>query len=94
MQIIFMPTIYLLIKGKVQGVFYRASAKEIANELGVTGWIKNTREGNVEAMVSGKEDQLEKFVKWCKEGPDKAAVEEVIVTQKEEAPFKGFNIVR
>ena len=89
-----MPTVHLLIKGKVQGVFYRATAKEIANELGVTGWIKNTREGNVEVTVSGNERQIEKFTKWCKQGPDKATVDEVIVTQKEEATFKGFMIIR
>jgi len=89
-----MPTVHLLIKGKVQGVFYRATAKEIANELGVTGWIKNTREGNVEVTVSGNEQQVEKFMKWCKQGPDKATVDEVIVTQMEEAIFNGFMIIR
>ena len=89
-----MSTIHLLIKGKVQGVFYRATAKQIANDIGLTGWIKNTREGNVEATVSGNEQQLEKFVRWCKQGPDKALVEEVIVTQKEEETFNGFMIVR
>ena len=89
-----MPTINLLIKGNVQGVFYRATAKQIANELGVTGWIKNTNEGSVEVTVSGNEQQLEKFVNWCKKGPDKAAVKEVVVTQKDETSFKGFSIVR
>jgi len=89
-----MATIHLLIKGNVQGVFYRATAKQMANELGLTGWVKNTMEGNVEAMVSGNEHQLEKFTKWCKRGPDKAGVEEVIVTRKEETTFNGFTIVR
>jgi len=89
-----MPTSHLLIKGKVQGVFYRATAKQMANELRLTGWIKNTKEGDVEVTVSGNNQQLEKFVNWCKRGPDKAAVEEVVVTQKEETTFKGFNIVR
>ena len=89
-----MPTSHLLIKGKVQGVFYRATAKQMANELRLTGWIKNTKEGDVEVTVSGNNQQLEKFVNWCKKGPDKAAVEEVVVTQKEETTFKGFNIVR
>ena len=89
-----MPTSHLLIKGKVQGVFYRATAKQMANELGLTGWIKNTKEGDVEVTVSGNKQQLEKFVKWCKRGPDKAAVEEVVVTQKEETTFNNFNIIR
>ena len=69
-----MPTIHLLIEGKVQGVFYRATAKQIATQLGLTGWIKNTKDGNVEATVSGDELQLQNFAKWCKQGPDKAEV--------------------
>ncbi|MEP6596634.1 MAG: acylphosphatase [Ginsengibacter sp.] len=89
-----MPTIHLLIKGKVQGVFYRATAKQLASELGLTGWIKNTREGNVEATISGDEKHLKNFEKWCKQGPDKAVVEEVVVTQKEETAFNSFMIVR
>lgn len=89
-----MPTIHLLIKGKVQGVFYRATAKQIANELKLTGWIKNTKEGNVEVTASGDGHQLEYFVKWCKQGPDKAKVEEVIVTNKEPATFNSFMILR
>lgn len=89
-----MPTIHLLISGKVQGVFYRASAKELANQLKLTGWIKNTREGDVEIMVSGEQEQLDKFTRWCEEGPDEANVEEVIVTNKDEATFNGFTIIR
>jgi acylphosphatase len=89
-----MPTNHLLIKGKVQGVFFRATAKDVAKKLNLTGWIKNTKEGNVEATVSGEEQQLQKFTKWCKQGPDKAIVEEVIVTQKEETTFNGFTVIR
>ena len=61
-----MPTVHLLIKGKVQGVFYRASAKNIAKENGITGWIKNTKEGDVEAMISGSQEQVDMFIKWCR----------------------------
>jgi acylphosphatase len=89
-----MPTTHLLIKGEVQGVFYRATAKKIADQLNLSGWIKNTKEGNVEVMISGDEPQLEKFLKWAKQGPDKAEVEDVIVTKKEETNFNGFTIVR
>ena len=45
-----MPTIHLLIKGTVQGVYYRASAKEVADRLHLSGWVKNTREGHVEVL--------------------------------------------
>ncbi len=89
-----MPTMHLLIKGDVQGVFYRATAKKIADKLNLTGWIKNTKEGDVEAMITGKENQLEEFIEWCRNGPEKAGVEDVIVTQEKETSFDDFEIVR
>ena len=89
-----MPTIHLLIKGDVQGVFYRATAKKIADGLNLTGWIKNTKDGDVEAIVTGDEAQLQQFINWCKHGPDKAKVEHVIVTQEKEMPFDDFEIIR
>jgi len=73
-----MPTIHLLIKGKVQGVYYRASAKEVADRLHVTGWIRNTREGHVEVLASGSEEDVRRFITWCKRGPERAVVEAVI----------------
>ncbi len=89
-----MPTVQLLIKGEVQGVFYRATARQIANRIGITGWIKNTRDGNVEATVSGTEVQLQKFISWCKKGPEKAVVDEVVVIEKQEISFDEFVVVR
>lgn len=89
-----MPTIHLLIKGKVQGVFYRATAKKVADQLTVKGWIKNTQEGNVEAMLTGSDDQLQEFIKWSKIGPEKAHVTHVTVTVKEENIFDDFEIIR
>ena len=89
-----MPTTHLFIKGKVQGVFYRAAAKDIAHRLGVTGWIKNTDNGDVEAEVFGTEQQLKNFINWCKQGPDKARVSEVISTLKKETIYNEFVIVR
>lgn len=89
-----MPTIHLLIKGEVQGVFYRASAQKIANKLTVTGWVKNTAEGNVEALVTGNERSLTQFIAWCKQGPEKATVTDVIVTPGNETFFTEFEIIR
>jgi acylphosphatase len=89
-----MPTVHLLVKGKVQGVFYRASAKEIAEELGVTGWIKNTEEGDVEITATGSDEQLQKFIEWCKIGPRRAIVTRVETCELEEASFKGFDVIR
>lgn len=89
-----MPTIHLLIKGKVQGVFYRASAREEAEKLGVTGWIRNTPAGDVEALVSGGEIQLARFIDWCKNGPRRARVDEVITEPAAEQVFQEFSIAR
>ncbi len=87
-----MPTYHLTISGKVQGVFYRASAKQIASKTGITGWIKNTKEGNVEAMVSGTEDQLQPFLAWCKQGPSGARVLNVQIMPEQETHFNDFSI--
>lgn len=89
-----MPTFHLLIKGKVQGVFYRATAAEKAEELGIAGWIKNTAEGDVEALVTANEAQLKQFIDWCKQGPRRANVAEVILTEQDEIVFESFSVIR
>jgi acylphosphatase len=89
-----MPTVHLLIKGKVQGVFYRATAKDVAKELGLTGWVKNTKEGNVEALASGSDEQLQQFISWCRQGPAKAIVTDVAINFIEEEVFEAFSIIR
>jgi acylphosphatase len=89
-----MKTIHLLIKGKVQGVFYRATAKKVAEQLGINGWIKNTKEGNVEVIVTGNEERLNEFLNWCKQGPKDAKVKDITVTTKSPDAFNGFSIVR
>jgi acylphosphatase len=85
---------HLIIKGKVQGVFYRASAKDTAKALGVKGWIKNTQVGNVEALVTGTDDQVNAFIEWCRKGPPDAVVKDIIVTDNEASGFADFRIVR
>ena len=74
-----MKTIRLIIKGKVQGVFYRATAKDVAHMLGVKGWVKNLPDNNVEIIATATDKLLQKFIAWCKQGPPKARVDEVIV---------------
>ncbi len=89
-----MPTVHVEIKGKVQGVFFRATAKRVAEKLHLTGWIKNTDNGNVKAVVTGKKEEIEMFIDWSKQGPENAKVFEVIVTNKEEIFFNNFYIKR
>ncbi|MGZ3949276.1 MAG: acylphosphatase, partial [Flavisolibacter sp.] len=62
--------------------------------IGVSGWVKNTEEGDVEIMATGSKEQLQKLVEWCKVGPRRAVVTEVSVTDKEEISFKTFDVIR
>jgi acylphosphatase len=89
-----MPTIEILISGEVQGVFFRVTAKDIADELGIKGWVKNTEDGNVQAIATGTQQQLDKFVKWCKQGPPKAKVENMKLTEVQEQTFNTFKVLR
>ena len=89
-----MPTVHLIIKGRVQGVFYRATAKDVADEIGVTGWVKNTEEGNVEILATGSDTQLRKLIDWCRIGPKKAVVTEVEISENKEENFKSFEVLR
>ena len=89
-----MPTIHLIIKGKVQGVFYRASAKKAANSLSLNGWVRNKENGDVELLVTGPSDRLKQFTDWCREGPAGAIVSELIETVQEESTFDSFSIIR
>lgn len=89
-----MKTIRLTIKGKVQGVFFRATAKDIADELGVKGWVKNLPDRNVEIRATATEALLQKFIDWCKLGPPKAKVDDVIVEVLDLEEFNSFRIIR
>jgi acylphosphatase len=90
-----MPSIHLLIKGKVQGVFFRASTKDMAEKLDIRGWVKNTEEGDVEVRAQGEEESLEKFIAWCRKGPSKAIVTHVEINRDlPEEKFDRFRIAR
>ncbi|MCB0386598.1 MAG: acylphosphatase [Bdellovibrionales bacterium] len=69
--------LHLTIHGKVQGVFYRTSAKDKAEDLLLTGWIRNIQNNTVEAELEGDRENLEKFLNWCYAGPDLAEVTKV-----------------
>ena len=89
-----MKTIRLTIKGKVQGVFYRATAKDVADQLGIKGWVKNLPDNNVEIRATSTEQILQQFMNWCKQGPPKAKVDDVIVEELSLEEFNGFRIIR
>ena len=89
-----MKTIRLTIKGKVQGVFYRATAKDVADQLGIKGWVKNLPDNKVEIKATASEEILQKFMNWCNQGPPRAKVNDVIVEELSLEEFKGFSIIR
>ena len=81
------------ISGRVQGVFYRTSTRDKADELGITGYVKNLANGDVEAVFQADPDTVEQMIQWCYKGPPSSAVQSV-VTQKLESPemFHSFEI--
>jgi acylphosphatase len=81
---------HLIISGRVQGVGYRASMIDEARRLGVTGWVRNRRDGTVEAVVDGDEQAVEAIVAWARRGPPGARVSGVAV-EETSGTFAGFD---
>ncbi|TCJ15128.1 acylphosphatase [Rubrobacter taiwanensis] len=84
---------HVYVSGRVQGVFFRDSAREEAERRGVTGWIRNLPDGRVEAVFEGEPKMVDEMVEWCGEGPKHARVENVDVSYEEAAGgFSGFEV--
>ena len=66
-----------IIEGRVQGVFFRHHTQEMAFKLGVKGWVKNRRDGNVEAVFEGDNEKVDQVIQWCHRGPPEARVMKV-----------------
>lgn len=82
----------ILVTGKVQGVFYRASARNKAESLNITGFAQNQRDGSVLIEAEGDETALLEFVTWCRKGPTNAVVKDVAVTEKENVGYLSFSV--
>jgi acylphosphatase len=80
---------HLIIHGRVQGVGFRESMRWEAERLGVTGWVRNRRDGTVEAVVDGNPDSVTRIVQWAHRGPPAAKVTQVAVSEAD-GPFAGF----
>ncbi len=81
------------IYGRVQGVWYRASAQQQASKLGLSGWVRNEDDGSVGAEAQGAEGSLEAFIEWCWRGPQHAEVKQVeIEEQPVQAGSQGFHV--
>jgi acylphosphatase len=85
--------VHVLISGRVQGVWYRASTKQKAEELGITGWVRNTKDGNVEATFEGEEEKIDEMINWCYKGPSLAKVSNIDIKNNQEIiGFDEFKI--
>lgn len=82
-----------IVTGKVQGVFYRDSARQKAEALGVTGWVKNNDDGAVELHACGDEENVRALLDWLWEGPSAAQVNDVIFQVIDEEKHDKFNII-
>jgi len=84
----------IIVKGKVQGVFFRASTKEQAELLGVNGEVWNKPDGSVALIAEGEEQNVNALIQWCYAGPAKAMVKEVIVNEGVVKGYKNFMVKR
>ena len=84
----------ITVKGKVQGVFYRAMTKAVADQLGVKGKVRNEANGDVFIEAEGDKLSLELFMDWCREGPEKAVVTSVETLDGDLKNYRNFDVVK
>ncbi len=82
----------VMISGKVQGVFFRASAEDEARSRGLAGWVRNTPDGQVEGVFEGERAAVETMIAWCRRGPPAARVTGVAVTWEGPRGERGFSV--
>jgi acylphosphatase len=83
---------HVVVHGRVQGVFFRDTARRKADSQGVAGWVSNRPDGTVEAVLEGEQDAVESMLRFFREGPRGAVVERVEVTEEEPEGLTGFAI--
>jgi acylphosphatase len=89
-----MRAVDLTVTGLVQGVFFRATLRDRANDLGVSGWVRNEPDGSVAAHLEGPPDAVDALVEWCRHGPSDAEVDSVEVVQTSTTGVEGFSVRR
>jgi acylphosphatase len=83
----------VIVSGRVQGVFFRASCAEEARRRGLTGWVRNTPDGRVEAVFEGLDADVDALVDWCRHGPRHAAVDALETIDEPLTGGNGFRAV-
>jgi acylphosphatase len=83
---------HVVVRGFVQGVFFRDSVRRLASSLGVSGWVRNTGDGAVEAVFEGEPDSVARLVDFCRRGPRGARVDGVELSEEIVEGLSGFSI--
>ena len=84
---------HIVVSGKVQGVCFRMETKRVAERYNVSGWVRNNRNGTVEAVFEGEKDDIASVIEWCKKGPSHSKVSRVDITEENyTGKFRGFDI--
>ncbi|MEU9499512.1 acylphosphatase [Streptomyces sp. NPDC048196] len=82
----------VVVSGTVQGVFFRDTCRRTAEARGVSGWVRNVRDGSVEAVFEGDPESVQQLVEWAHQGPPAAVVDAVSVTEEEPEGLPGFEV--
>ena len=82
----------VLVTGIVQGVFFRDSCRRQARAAGVSGWVRNRADGRVEALFEGPPAAVDRMVAWCRQGPPRASVEHVDISDEDLSGAEGFRL--
>lgn len=85
---------HYIVEGRVQGVFFRASTRDRAREIGVTGWVRNLNDGRVEAIACGSDQQLATLEQWLSHGPPMASVNNLIIKDHSPEPDNSEFLIR
>jgi acylphosphatase len=82
----------VVVKGRVQGVFFRAETRNRAQQLGLAGWVRNNADGTVEAAFEGEPDKVESMLEWCRRGPAHAYVDDVEIAWEDPQGEQEFAV--
>jgi len=89
-----MKRIHIFVEGKVQGVFFRHHTMQTASAYNIKGWVKNLRDGRVEMVCEGSEEDIERMIEWCRQGPPGSHVRKIDTAREEYGgEFESFEIV-
>lgn len=83
---------HVFVSGRVQGVSFRDATRSQAEQLGLSGWVRNTQDGQVEAVFEGDADTVQQMVEWCRSGPSSADVADLSVDNEQPENLSSFEV--